>query len=222
MLALRRKTVVTVSAIVDALWPEAPPARVRNQIQVYVAGLRRLLGSDAVARHVIRTRTGGYLLDVPAGWVDVARFEETAACSKAADCRWLSRRSRSACSEPRWPCGGGPALGGLAGRFFEEAATRLNERRMTVLEQHTHVQLALNRPQEVIGDLRVVVGANPLHEGLRRCLMLALNRAGRPRRSARRVSRGSPERIVAELGIEPGPELQVARARHHRGRANLE
>ena len=206
MLALRRKTVVTVSAIVDALWPEAPPARVRNQIQVYVAGLRRLLGSDAVARHVIRTRTGGYLLDVPAGWVDVARFEETAAVARqltAAGClveAGLTLRTAMA----MWR---GPALGGLAGRFFEEAATRLNERRMTVLEQHTHVQLALNRPQEVIGDLRVVVGTNPLHEGLRRCLMLALYRAGRPA-EALAVYREGRERIIADLGIEPGPELQ--------------
>ncbi len=82
MLALRRKTVVTVSAIVDALWPDAPPARVRNQIQGCVAGLRRLLGSGAVSGHVIRTRTGGYLLDVPADWVDLAQFEETAALAR--------------------------------------------------------------------------------------------------------------------------------------------
>src|SRR5687768_16217966 len=42
---------VSMSYIVDRLWPDAPPATARKSIQVYIARLRRVLGEEDRIRH---------------------------------------------------------------------------------------------------------------------------------------------------------------------------
>src|SRR5689334_19816031 len=71
VLALQVGRVVPAEHLVEALWGEDPPAAVRNGLQGLVSKLRRALGaSDLVAM-----RGEGYVLDLPADAVDVARFE---------------------------------------------------------------------------------------------------------------------------------------------------
>ncbi|GMA86928.1 hypothetical protein GCM10025868_21780 [Angustibacter aerolatus] len=53
--------------LVDAVWGEQPPARPEASLSTYVWGLRRLLGADAI----VRTSTGGYVLQVDGPGSDV-------------------------------------------------------------------------------------------------------------------------------------------------------
>ncbi|HET8683225.1 MAG TPA: AfsR/SARP family transcriptional regulator [Micromonosporaceae bacterium] len=207
LLALRRGSLVPVHEIIDALWDDTPPNRVRNQVQVYVAGLRRVLAAAGAARDLIDTRGRAYLLDTPSGAVDLSVFEQIAASAgRLASVGALPAAARSL--EAALAIWRGPPLGGVTGRFFEQAAVGLEERRLAVLEQHMEVMLALGHHAGLVSRLRATVAAHPLHERFRYGLMLALYRCGR-RAEALAVYRQGRRRIVGELGIEPGAELRT-------------
>src|SRR5207248_1450284 len=60
--------------LIELLWQDAPPADAAKALQVHVSRLRRALAQE----DVIRTRPGGYLLEVDAGNFDLPRFEQRA------------------------------------------------------------------------------------------------------------------------------------------------
>ena len=68
VLALARGTPVSADRIVDALWPEQPPARPLDQVGVLVSRLRPVIGAER-----LRRTDAGWSLDV--GWLDVAELE---------------------------------------------------------------------------------------------------------------------------------------------------
>jgi tetratricopeptide (TPR) repeat protein len=75
----------------------------------------------------------------------------------------------------------GPALADLADYPFSAPhAARLTELHLEVLKARVQADLALGRHRECIGDLRLLVAQNPLDEGVRRALVIALYRDGRP------------------------------------------
>ena len=75
MLALRANQVVPMAQIIEALWQHRPPVDPRNQVQVYVSVLRRLLADGGVPGELIETHEAGYLLRATGGvTVDAARF----------------------------------------------------------------------------------------------------------------------------------------------------
>jgi tetratricopeptide (TPR) repeat protein/Fe2+ transport system protein FeoA len=87
------------------------------------------------------------------------------------------------------------------------AATALTELRLTALEESVEVRLADGTYPDLAAELTEHVAASPLRERLAAQLMLALERSGR-RAEALSVFRTTRERLVEELGVEPGAELQ--------------
>jgi predicted ATPase/class 3 adenylate cyclase len=79
---------------------------------------------------------------------------------------------------------------------------------MHALEERNEAELALGRHSRLIGELQSQVGQNPLRERLCGQLMLALYRAGRQAEASDLFQR-TRERLVEELGMEPGPDLQT-------------
>ena len=63
-LLLRAGEVVSVAALADAIWDDAPPPSARNTIQGHIKRLRRLFGP---ASERIVTRAPGYLIEVRPG-----------------------------------------------------------------------------------------------------------------------------------------------------------
>ena len=61
----------SVDTLFEAVWGERPPASARKLLQVYVWQLRKLLPAPAA----IGTRGDGYVLELPDGSLDSARFE---------------------------------------------------------------------------------------------------------------------------------------------------
>src|SRR5262249_47041158 len=84
---------------------------------------------------------------------------------------------------------------------------RLEERRLSTLEERIEADLALGRHAELISELQELVRLHPLREQLRAQLMLALYRSGR-QGDALELYRQTRELFVEELGIEPGRSLR--------------
>ncbi len=79
-LLIDANTVVSVDALVDAVWgpEEAQPERSAAAIQVYVSNLRRALGPD-----VIRTAAPGYVLDLDGHACDAHELADCVAAARS-------------------------------------------------------------------------------------------------------------------------------------------
>ncbi|HEX5740068.1 MAG TPA: BTAD domain-containing putative transcriptional regulator [Pilimelia sp.] len=208
------RQVVSVARIVDAVWGDDPPRSARGLIQTYVAGLRR--GFEAAgARGVVQHRDGGYA--VTGGTVDAACF--TAEVTRARACRETGDRRTAVATYraalDRWR---GPALGGLGGPVLSAAAAALDESRLTALEERIATELELGEHPSLVGELTALVETHPLREGLHAHLIHALHGAGRTA-EALAAYRAARDRLVEELGVEPGPLLRAAHQAVLRGTA---
>jgi DNA-binding SARP family transcriptional activator len=201
-LVLRRDEVVSVDALVDALWGEAAPGTAVKAVQGYVSHLRRVLGSDGA----IVTQAPGYVLRVPAEAVDARRFESLAAEG------WRTLEDDPAAAlvtfERALGLWRGPALAefGFAD-FAQREIRRLEELRLETLEGRFDAMLRLGRHGAVVAELETRVGEHPLRERLRGQLMRALYGTGR-QAEALEVYRKGRRLLSDELGLEPGAELQ--------------
>ena len=91
--------------------------------------------------------------------------------------------------------------------FAQAAIVRLEELRASALELRIEAELALGRHARLIGELQELVGRHPLRERLWAQLMTALYLDGR-QADALAAYRSARERLIDEIGIEPGPELR--------------
>src|SRR5215470_15568015 len=72
---------VSINALIDAVWGDAPPASAVKTVHAYVARLRNALAPDRAIRRerrsqVIVTAPPGYRLAIPAEAVDAVVFTE--------------------------------------------------------------------------------------------------------------------------------------------------
>src|SRR5687767_15828093 len=74
VLLLNANEVVSTDRLIDELWGEAPPATADKSVQVYVSRLRKALGNGRLV-----TQAPGYVLQVDAAELDLARFEQLVA-----------------------------------------------------------------------------------------------------------------------------------------------
>jgi DNA-binding SARP family transcriptional activator len=202
ILLVTANEVVPAERLIDELWGERPPDSAATAVHVYVSRLRKQLPAD-----VLVTCAPGYVLRVGAEELDVRRFETLVAAGRGLAAQDRPEGAAALLSEALalWR---GPALAEFAFEAFaQREIARLEELRVTVLEERIEAELELGRHAELVGELEGLVADHPLRERLRRQLMLSLYRSGRQAealdvyQSARRV-------LVAELGIEPGRGLQ--------------
>ena len=118
------------------------------------------------------------------------------------------REARPRGCERRSGCGVVQPLADFAYESFAQSEiARLDEARLAALEERIDAELALGEHARLVGELEALVHEHPLRERLIAQLMLALYRSGRQADALEsyRVARG---RLVEELGLEPGRELQ--------------
>ena len=189
---------VATDRLVSESWGETAPATATKTAQVYVSRLRRTLGNDALA-----TTPGGYLLRVPKGTLDTDELEELRARAREADPREAARLLRQGLALWR-----GPPYADLR---YEEALqaeiARLEELRLTTLEERIEADLAAGEASQLVPELEALVREHPLRERLRGFLMLALYRSGR-QAEALETYRHGRQLLDRELGLEPGVELR--------------
>ncbi|MFF4159691.1 BTAD domain-containing putative transcriptional regulator [Streptomyces sp. NPDC001678] len=213
MLMVHTGQVVPATSLVRDLWDDDPPVSGPATLQTYILNLRKMFASVTgmptaeVAREVLVTRAGGYLLAAGAGTLDVHRYQRLARSGREA----LARRDDGAAVRDLndalllWR---GPALVDVpAGRVLESKRRQLEESRLVTLEYLVDAQLRLGMYREVLAELAALTVENPLHEGLHGQYMRALYLSGR-RAQALEVFRRLRTALVAELGLDPGPRLQ--------------
>jgi DNA-binding SARP family transcriptional activator/outer membrane protein assembly factor BamB len=201
-LVLRRAEVVSVDALVEALWGDTAPSTAVKAVQGYVSHLRRVLLSDGV----VVTQAPGYVLRVPADAVDVHRFATLAAEA------WRTLRDDPEAAlvtfERALAVWRGPALADFAfADFAQREIRRLEELRLETVEGRFASMLELGRHGAVVAELETRVAEHPLRERLRGQLMLALYRCGR-QADALEVYRSGRRLLDEELGLKPDDELQ--------------
>jgi YVTN family beta-propeller protein len=210
VLLLHANEVVSTDRLVDELWGDRPPATASKVVRVYVSQLRKALRGrrgQGEEERVLVTRPAGYMLCVEAGQLDADRFEGTVGQARQELAAGRARRAAHMLLEALalWR---GPALADFAlDAFAQGEIARLEEARISALEERIEADLVLGRHSELVGELESLVTAHPLRERLRGQLMLALYRCGR-QAEALAAYREARSLLVEELGLEPSHELQ--------------
>ena len=204
---------VPLDVLVDRVWNGQPPTAVLGTLQAVISKLRRELEPDAVGGRwqVLVTRDPGYRLEVGPEDVDALCFTALLRTARGHAERGEVEAARTAVGDALelWR---GPAYADVAETFAVEEAARLEQLRLDARELAADLDLRLGRHAELVEDLRALVRAEPLREGLRRSLMLALYRAGRQAEALTVYDEG--RRLLAEeLGVDPGRDLQTLHER---------
>jgi predicted ATPase/DNA-binding SARP family transcriptional activator len=208
LLLLHRDEVVSVDRLQEALWVERPPTTATTALQGYISQLRRLLeGGKEGGAALLQTQSPGYLLAAAPEQLDLSRFEQLAESGREALIAGEPARAAALLAEALalWR---GPPLADFAYEGWAQTAIgRLEELRLSALEDRIEADLACGRHGELVGELESLIAEQPLRERLRGQLMLALYRAGR-QADALEAYQAARRALVEELGIEPSPELQ--------------
>lgn len=213
LFAFSPSRIVPVSTLMEELWGAALPQSAMTTLQTYVLQLRRLLGTamgpDAPggAKEVLATRHGGYVLQIPAGSVDLHRYEQLAVSGQRAFERGDDQQAATLLRDAldMWH---GPALVDVrAGSVLSIEIMRLRVSRLVTVERRIDADLRLGRHTELIAELTDLIARHPQHEGLHSQAMIALYRSGRPA-TALDMYRRLRKRLIEELGVEPSPQLQ--------------
>ena len=201
-LLLEPNAVVPVYRLVEALWGEEPPGAPANALQQVVARLRIRLGPVGTA---IVTRPPGYVLVADPASVDAQCFESD---YRAARSVWSTDPVRAGAlldDALRW--WRGPAYGEFADGFAGPAAARLEELRLSALEDRAALFVQSGAATDAIATAREVMAREPLRERPVELLMRALHIDGRAG-EALEVFREYRELLADELGLDPGPQLR--------------
>ncbi|MEN3360348.1 MAG: hypothetical protein V7637_4330 [Mycobacteriales bacterium] len=200
--------VVSVDALVDALWGQRPPPDARHTVRAYVALLRKALRSAAGAPggESVMTRSPGYLLRVAPDAIDAARFQQAAAAGRQALAagRPADAAAQLAAALELWR---GPAYVEFADTpALRAESARLDQLRLAALVDRIDADLAAGAGAQLVAELDGLTAQHPGNERLWGQLMTALYRAGRPA-DALAVYRRAREAIVDGFGLEPSPGL---------------
>jgi DNA-binding SARP family transcriptional activator/basic membrane lipoprotein Med (substrate-binding protein (PBP1-ABC) superfamily) len=207
LLLLHRNEVLAVDRIVDELWPEGPPKTAEQVVRVYVSQLRKALEPGRLV-----TRGSGYLLATAPEEVDLDRFDSLRAEGRRAFDAGENARAVEALDQALslWR---GPPLQDFAHESFARSeAARLDELRLTTLEDRFDAQLAVGQDADLVADLEQLVRTHPLRARLRAQLMLALYRSGRHADALEAYERGR-RLLLDDFGLEPSDALRQLQLR---------
>jgi YVTN family beta-propeller protein len=202
MLLLRANEVVSTDALIDGLWGDQPPASAPKSLQIYISHLRKIVGNAALV-----TRPPGYELRVSEGELDLEHFERLVDEGKNALASGNSKEAATRLREALSLWRGEPLADFSYEPFAQSEIARLEELRLSAVEERIDADLALGRHSDLIGELEALVKQHPLRERLRGQLMLALYRCGR-QAEALDLYHQTRKLLRNELGLEPSPALQ--------------
>jgi DNA-binding SARP family transcriptional activator len=207
-LLVRPNHIVTADALIDSLWDEPPPSA-RVTLRNHVRRLRQALGP---AGSRIATRPPGYLIEVADEESDLLTFVRLCHLGQAKARSGDWRESARVLDEALALWRGDLMADVPAQPQLEAENARLDEMRLQALESSYDARLCLGESSDLIADLRRLVAQYPLRERLQASLMLALYRAGR-QGEALSSYQETRRKLVDELGVSPGTELQRLHAR---------
>jgi DNA-binding SARP family transcriptional activator len=200
--ALSAGEVMLAAGLIDLIWDDRPPASARASLQTLIARLRQVL--NGVPECGLERHGDGYRLRVDRSLVDVHQFRSLAKSARQA------RESTEAIGyfDRALALWQGPALADVPATARAEAIrSGLEEEHLAAIQDRFGCLLAAGRDAEAAAEIPIMLALHPLSERLASLLMLAWYRRGR-QADALAVFRELRSRLSAELGIEPGPEVQ--------------
>jgi len=198
--------VVPTSRLIDRVWGEDPPASARNVLYGHVGRLKAALTrfEDGDQEVDLSRRSGGYLLSVDPGAVDLHRFRHLVASARRSE----DDHHAATLLGEAYTLWRGPAFADAPSSWLLDLRTTLeNERLSTVLDRNESF-IRLNRHAEILGELRELALCQPLDEHVARQLIIALYRSGKQAEALAAYAE-IKTRLVNELGLNPSPSLQI-------------
>jgi DNA-binding SARP family transcriptional activator len=208
ILLLQVGTPASPDRLIAAIWGGAAPRAAVGMVRSYVSRLRHVLDPGHRAA-VIESAGGGYVLR--AADLDLTEFQRRLGMARearrAGDAPAAATALRAALG--LWH---GAPLAGVNGDYAEFERTRLEQLRLTAIEDLAAADIESGRHVEAAAELAEIIAEQPLRERPRELLMLALYRSGR-QADALAVF-GEVRRLLAdELGLYPGPDLREMQRR---------
>jgi YVTN family beta-propeller protein len=207
LLLLHPNEVISLDRLIDTIWGERAPETAPAAVHGSISRLRKTLEPDGAPYRVLQTKAPGYLFAGGAENVDRHRFERLATEGRAALAEGDAGRASELLSKALglWR---GSVLADVANAIADRTELdRLEEERLTVLEERVAADLALGRHAELVPELEALVARAPVRERLRGPLMLALYGTGR-QADALAVYREGRAILDETLGIAPSNELR--------------
>ena len=202
LLLLDAERRLPIGTLIDRFWSDRPPTTAKAAVHTHMSALRHQLPHRSII-----TEGDGYRLALDTARLDSDEFSD------------LVRRAVTLARERRWQqalAAADSAIGLWRGDPFEELAGdafaqpeigRLDELRAAALETRSEALLCLGRASEALPDLEWSVRQFPLREGFPRLLARARQQRGSHAEALRSLRQ--TERALAELGLEPCPELRA-------------
>src|SRR6266545_4519527 len=184
---------VPVDTLVDRVWGQAPPDRVRHSLYIYIARLRRALGSSVR----LVNRSGGYVAEVDPDTVDLHRFRRLV--ERARDIRRPDAQ-RAALLRQAMDLWRGTPLADLHGEWVARVREGWRRQHLDAAVSWAQAELRISNAAGIVSTLVDLAAEYPLAEPLVAALMRALHETGR---------------IVAAGRASTG-DAAVGRARLHR------
>lgn len=197
---------VPTDQLIDRVWADDLPHRARNTLAGYLSRLRQVVATDGDVE--ISREPGGYVLKADAATVDVHRFSRLSAAARAAkDPIEADRLFTEALA--LWQ---GEPFASLDTPWLNDVRTALEADRLAVVLDRNDAGLRAGRHGELLPAIALLAQDNPLDERVAGQLMLAQFRGGR-QADALETFRRIRERLVEELGADPGPALRLVHQR---------
>jgi DNA-binding SARP family transcriptional activator/tetratricopeptide (TPR) repeat protein len=204
-LLVRSNQLVPTDLLIDELWGDHPPNTANNLVSIYFHRLRKVIGDTD--GQVLVYRAPGYLLRLAPGDLDMQVFDAQVAAGRDAFAADDMQEAATLLGDALalWR---GPLLADVPpSPLISVQADRAVESWLAATELRVGADLCCGRAAQVVAELRGLVAEHPLREGLWLLLMRSLEDAGR-RAEALEVFAQAQETIAAELGVDPGVELQ--------------
>ncbi|WP_231605758.1 BTAD domain-containing putative transcriptional regulator [Micromonospora sp. HK10] len=192
---------VSVDQLVDRVWAENPPARVRDSLYGYLSRLRRVFA--ALPDVALDRRSAGYVLSVDPARVDLLRFRSLARRARAV----TEERALSLFDEAldQWQ---GDALADLTSPWLDELRERLHQERLGAELDRNDLALRHGQHARLLPELLTSAAEHPFDERIIGQLILALYQSGR-RADALACYERARRLLADELGTDPSPGLQA-------------
>ncbi|HEX6340637.1 AfsR/SARP family transcriptional regulator [Umezawaea sp.] len=211
LLVLAEGEAMTKLELVDALWGDRPPRSAVNVLQTHIKHLRRLLEPDRPRRtssEVLPHLGGGYAVNQDAVDIDLVEFRGLVAEAG------IAQRKDDAV--------GVAALLGEALRLWQgrpladvpflstyPKVVALVAKRWEVLARYGDAMIEIGSAADILPEVAEAAAEQPLDEPAQARLIRAYHAVGQ-RAKAFQIYHDVRDRLVDELGIDPGPELRDA------------
>jgi DNA-binding SARP family transcriptional activator len=186
--------------LIERVWSGELPYRARNSLAGYLSRLRQVVGGHGVE---ITRQPGGYVLGTNPLSIDLHAFRQLTREARAAG----DPVEADALFEKALAMWRGVPFASLDTPWLNDVRTALEAERFAVALDRNDAALRVGRHGELLPQLASLSSDHPLDERLAGQLMLAQFRCGR-QADALETFRKMRERLVEELGADPGPGLR--------------